>query len=80
MCLELTIALAIALRIAGIFSVVSGKSPSGNACVAEALTTSLEVDSDAALVFEPSSELPPFKYASMSSFVIRPFYQNHLQL
>ena len=50
MCLELTIALAIALRIAGIFSVVSGKSPSGNACVAEALTTSLEVDSDAALV------------------------------
>lgn len=62
------------------FSVVSGKSPSGNACVAEALTTSLEVDSDAALVFEPSSELPPFKYASMSSFVIRPFYQNHLQL
>ena len=24
-------------------------------------------------MFEPSSELPPFKYASMSSFVIRPF-------
>ena len=74
---KLTIALAIALQV---FFCSFRKSPSGNACVAEALTTSLEVDSDAALVFEPSSELPPFKYASMSSFVIRPFYQNHLQL
>lgn len=57
------------------FSVVSGKSPSNvTAAGAAGVSATSSLVAEAADSFEAVGA-PPFKYASTSSFVIRPFYQ-----
>ena len=80
MCLELTIAFAIARRIPLIFSRVSGRSPSGIACAAAAFGSAEAVSSLAGASAVAVAVEPPDKKLSMSSLTIRPFYLNQEQL
>ncbi|CJC49172.1 Uncharacterised protein [Streptococcus pneumoniae] len=74
MCLELTIAFAIALRIPLIFSRVSGYSPAGIGCAFGASSfAAAGVASTAAGASVAATVCPPFANASMSAFTIRPF-------
>ncbi len=72
MCLELTIAFAIARRIPLIFSRVSGRSP-GIACAAAAFGSAEAVSSLAGASAVAVAVEPPDRKLSMSSLTIRPF-------